>query len=658
MRTRVDGLAVATCGGDTMAPGRNAPCPCGSGRKLKHCCADKLSPGVTGRPAVSLPGRPIDAARRQDAKKQFQLGNAQAAQGRMSQAVIHYEQALSVLPDYVEAASNLGNALVALELYDQAIPRFEQALLVRPDAQVHFNLAIVYERLGQVGSAIVHHEHALALRPDYAEAMNNLGTLTRHSRGLMQAIAHFERALELKPDLYEAHNNLGLALQDRGDITQAIRHFDRALALRPDFVAAHSNKLFALNYAADLTPETVFEAHREFGVRWGEFGSSAGKKGECARVLPLTGKLRIGYVSSDFRQHSVAHFIEPVLAHHDHARFDIVCYANALEEDAVTARLKDMADVWRPIARLGDEQAAQLIQCDEIDILVDLTGHTMNNRLLMFARRPSPVQVTWVGYPNTTGLDAMDYRITDALADPVGMTEQLHTETLVRLPDCFSVYQPPVDAPAVSVLPALARGQVTFGSFNKLAKITPEVVAVWASILRAVPGSRLVLKTGAFVETAMRQRVAEQFSRLGVDPQRLGLRGHDATQGAHLEQYAEVDIALDPFPYNGTTTTCEALWMGVPVVTLVGLTHVSRVGLSQVSSLGQGDLACRTPEAYIARAAQLAENIDTLAVLRATLRQRMALSPLMDAPRFTRNLEDAFVWMQTQQSARSGETTI
>ncbi|MEW6330081.1 MAG: hypothetical protein AB1560_01340 [Pseudomonadota bacterium] len=353
-------------------------------------------------------------------------------------------------------------------------------------------------------------------------------------------------------------------------------------------------------------------------------------------------RLKIGYVSSDFRRHSVAWFIEPVLAQHDRERFEVHCYANHFQEDEVTRRIMSHADHWCRIFGTPDEGVADQIRADRIDILVDLNGHTAMNRLLVFARKPAPVQVTWLGYPNTTGLSAMDYRLTDGFADPVGQTGHLHSEKLVRLPECFSCYQPPADAPAVSELPARNKGRVSFGSFNKLNKITPGVMKLWAGILRAVPGSRLILKSTGLGEPAMQQTVRDAFMRREVTPDRIELLGHDPSSAGHLGRYADIDIGLDPFPYNGTTTTCEALWMGVPVVTLAGKVHAGRVGVSQMSNLGLTELIARTPEEYIAITTSLARNLEDLARLRSELRDRLLASPLTDAPRFTRNLEQAY----------------
>ena len=553
----------------------------------------------------------------------------------------YFERALSIRPDYVEACNNLANSLVRLGRTADAIAMFERALSFKADAQVHFNLANVLLSQGRTDRAVEHLEKALSIAPDFAEAHNNLGNLTRRSRGLLQAIRHFRQALSAKPDFAEAHNNLGSALQARGSIDEAIQHFERALALRPGFTAAHNNLLFALNYVEGRAPSEIFEAHREFARQ---------------REMPLTvpadprgpesgrdRRIRIGYVSSDFRHHSVSHFIEPVLEHHDRDRFEIFCYYNLSQADEVTHRLRSKVEHWRVISTMTDAAAEATIRNDRIDILVDLNGHTTKNRLLLFCRKPAPIQVTWLGYPNTTGLSSIDYRLTDGFADPVGETDRFHSERLIRLPECFSCYSPPPEAPAVSPLPALSRDHVTFGSFNKFAKITSEVLKVWADILRAVPRSRLMLKTSALIEDAMRREVSDRFVAYGVDPGRLDLLGPDASQQAHLARYHDLDIGLDPFPYNGTTTTCEALWMGVPVVTLAGQAHAGRVGVSQMTNLGLPELIAGSHGDYVAIARRLAEDLDALASLRRGLRMCFAASPLMAHERFTRNLERAYL---------------
>ncbi len=403
---------------------------------------------------------------------------------------------------------------------------------------------------------------------------------------------------------------------------------------------AHQNLLLVLNYSEDHTAQQVYEEHLRFARLHEEPLRSTIEPHGNDRAPGR--RLRVGYVSPDFRAHSVAFFIEPVLEHHDRDRFEVFCYYNNTLADAVTERLRRHADGWRIIAGKSDAEVARQIRADRIDILVDLAGHTAMSRALVLARKPAPVQVTWLGYPNTTGLSAVDYRITDEFADPPGTSEHLHAERLVRLPGSFSCYRPPDDAPDVAGLPAGMTGCITFGSFNAPAKISARSIGLFAEVLRAVPGSRLMLKNNALHEAATRETMIQAFLRVGVAPDRLMLLGRDPSHGHHLAHYNDVDIALDTVPYNGATTTCDALWMGVPVVTLAGTTHVGRVGVSLMSNLGLTDLIAHTPLEYSAIAARLAEDLQALAALRAGLRPRMSTSVLTDARRFTGHLEQAY----------------
>ncbi|MHB8453980.1 MAG: O-linked N-acetylglucosamine transferase, SPINDLY family protein [Acidiferrobacterales bacterium] len=643
-----------------------------------------------GRPAsrfirpLSLDTSNTKARQLHEAQRVCALGGILAAQGRLNEAVAHYERALALKPDYAPAQNSLGNALWAQGSMDAALECYERALVLKPDyaeannnlglalmarghqgdadravlhyeraltlnscfPEAHFNLANLLSAQGWMGRAVSHLEQAIELRPDYAEAHSNLGNLLCARGESNRAAGHCERALALRPNDALAHNNLGNALLSLGRINEAVAHYERALALRPDFGDAHSNLLLALNYESDRNAEAVHAAHLDYARRL---------QASATVVVPASvhdyspGKrLKIGYVSSDFRKHSVAHFIEPVLSHHDRDRFEIFCYYNNPQEDACTKRMQTYADHWRRIFGLSDDAAVHQIQLDRIDILVDLNGHTAHNRLPVFACKPAPIQVTWLGYPNTTGLSTMDYRLTDRFADPVGMTEHLHSEELVRLPDCFSCYQPPQNAPEVCALPAREGGWVTFGSFNNLAKITRQVMAVWAEILHAVPGSRLTLKSVNLGEKATKQLVRDRFAALGIAPERLLLLDPERSLTAHLEQYGKIDIGLDPFPYNGATTTCEALWMGVPVITLAGTTHAGRVGVSQLSNLGLNDFIAHTSAEYVNAAVSLANDLKRLSTLRAELRSRLATSPLTNARCFTDNLEHAYLAMWTR----------
>jgi predicted O-linked N-acetylglucosamine transferase (SPINDLY family) len=326
----------------------------------------------------------------------------------------------------------------------------------------------------------------------------------------------------------------------------------------------------------------------------------------------------------------------------------VTCYANGSEEDATTERLKALSDAWRIVAAKSDDEAHALIRDDRIDILVDLAGHTGRNRMTLFARRAAPIQVTYLGYPNTTGLKAMDYRFTDAMADPVGSTEALHTETLVRLDGGFLCYRPPEDGPAVAEPPVVASGCITFGSFNTLAKVNVALIARWSAILAGVPDSRLVLKARSFADPVARDYILQLFVQNGIAPERIELSDWTADTRSHLERYAGIDIALDTFPYNGTATTCEALWMGVPVVTMAGRVHASRVGASLLSRIGLDALIASSPEAYLRAAIDLAHDLPRLRDLRGALRARMAASPLMDSARIARAVEAAYrtMWRQ------------
>jgi protein O-GlcNAc transferase len=362
--------------------------------------------------------------------------------------------------------------------------------------------------------------------------------------------------------------------------------------------------------------------------------------------------LRVGYVSPDFRQHASNSYSLPLLTGHDRRLFDIFLYAEVPQPDAVSDNLRSLASHWRSTVGLSDAAVRQRVHDDQIDILVDLAGHTDHTRIAAFAVKPAPVTVTWLGYPNTTGLPTMDYRLTDALADPPGETDHLHTEALVRLPHCFLCYQPPAEAPPVAPTPALSRGTITFGSFNNLEKVTTEVIETWAAVLRSVPRSRLLLKGWILADPVLRQRINDRFAALGIDAGRLDLRRLIPGIGPHLALYREIDIGLDPFPYNGTTTTCEALWMGVPVVSLIGDSHAARVGLSLLSSVGLQRLVAHDRDAYVTIAAGLAKDLAALEPMRQGMRSQLQKSPLMDAPRFARDVESAYRVMWRSWCAR------
>ena len=559
--------------------------------------------------------------------------------GRPAEGLARIEAAIRIHPRVAPYHNNLGIILTRLGQPEQARECFQRALALDPGyAEAHNNLGDVLHGQGQLEQAAASYREALRLKPDYAEAHNNLGNALMEAGRPEEALEHLGRALELRPGWAEAHNNRGNACLKLAWLEEAMACYRRALELDPDCRAAHSALLYCLNCDPACEPEAVFAEHRRWGARYAAHsaGPPYGNEPRPER------RLRLGYLSPDFRAHSVAWFFEPVLAAHDRGDFEVLCYSKTVRPDAVTERLRRLADGWRDISRLSDEAAAQLVRADGVDILVDLAGHTAGNGLPVMARRPAPVQVTWLGYPNTTGLDAIDYRITDAVADPPGLTGGWHSEELVRLPGCFLCYQPPPGAPEPGALPARKNGYVTFGSFNSLLKVTRPALAAWAALLRAVPGSRLVLKSRPLAHRAARERVMAVLAAEGIGAERVELLGHAAESAEHLACYQRLDVALDTFPYHGTTTTCEALWMGVPVVVLEGRAHAARVGVSLLNSLGLSDWAVRSWEEYQALAARRAEDLDGLARLRTGLRARMRASPLLDARAFTRNLEDAY----------------
>ena len=588
------------------------------------------------------------------------LGNAFNKQGKLDEAISSYQKALQLRPDDAEVYNNLGNAFKDQGNLSEAISSYEKVLQLKPDyAEAYNNLGAAFKDQGKLSEAISSYEKALELKPDFAEAYNNLGAAFKDQGRLSEAISSYEKALELKPDFAEAYNNLGAAFKDQGRLSEAISNYQRALELKPDFAVAHSNLLFSLHYHDSIDPVRLFSQHQQWAAQHASPLATTIEPHLNDRSAERC--LRVGYVSPDFSMHSVAYFIEAVLASHDRSAFEIFCYSDVACPDPVTDRLKGLASCWRDIIGMSDEQVADLIRSDQIDILVDLAGHTAYNRMLLFVRKPAPVQVTYLGYPNTTGLPTMDYRITDAWSDPPGEIDNLYSEELVRLPHGFLCYQPPKDGPDVAKLPALSTGQITFGSFNNLCKITREVVALWSTILSAVPNARLIMKSKALADRETRQRMQEMFVQNGVSAAQVKLIGFIPSFAEHLALYNSVDIGLDTFPYNGTTTTCEALWMGVPVIVLAGDYHASRVGLSLLSNIGLTDLITETSEAYVDTAVRLAGDLNWLQHLRTDLRHIITRSNLTDAQRFTCSLEEAYrqmwlCWCENSNSSTLGSS--
>jgi predicted O-linked N-acetylglucosamine transferase (SPINDLY family) len=443
----------------------------------------------------------------------------------------------------------------------------------------------------------------------------------------------------MNPLYAEAYNNLGSINQNQGKFKEGVFCFRKALEIKPEYPEAHSNLLYSMHYEPDIHPEQLFEEATKW---WQHHGIKNHRKSPPIRCVEHAIRIKIGYVSPDFREHSVSYFFLPFLKYHNRDSFEIFCYSAVRREDKLTNRIKELSDHWCSIAWRRDAAVADQIRRDGIDILVDLAGHTAGNRLPVFARKPAPVQVTWLGYPNTTGMPVIDYRLTDEIADPQGEADQYHSETLIRLPDGFLCYGPPEDAPVVSGLPVRKAGCISFGSFNNLPKINEEVIRLWSCLLHNVPNSCLLLKSKQLADEPTRQGFLELFSAAGIGSERIKLLPRTPSTAGHLALYHQIDIALDPFPYNGTTTTCEALWMGVPVITLRGNRHSGRVGASILTRIGMQEMIAESEGQYVQIGMKLAKNIDRLEQLRAEMRQRMKTSPLCDGKCFARTMENTF----------------
>lgn len=588
------------------------------------------------------------AASGQVARFHYMLGCTFQAQGKLVEAIASFRDALALDPALTRAHNNLGCVIEAAGNLQEAMRCYREAIRLEPRlAQAHYNLGNAYQQLGDGQHAIEHIEQAIAIEPGHADWHCNLGEIYCEQLKLDEAIERYRAALAIDSRYDRANSGQGVALLAAGRVEDAAGAFRKALELKPESVHVQQQLLLMLHYRQGEDADAVFREHAAWAARHARGLVQLRPRGGNTRLEKR--RLNVGYVSPDFQRHSVAYFIEPVLAAHDRDAFDVFCYANMEREDEVTQRLRGLGVAWRDISRWSDEDAADRIRADQIDILVDLAGHTAGGRMLLFARKAAPVQVTWLGYPNTTGLAAMDYRLTDAVADPEGETDRYHTEGLVHLPRGFLCYGNPRDSPEVGEPPVLRNGGVTFGCFNNLAKVTPRMVALWAELLRALPGARLLMKSHGLTSEMARRDLQALFSANGIGPGRLELCPFERAFVGHLAKYGEVDIALDVFPYNGTTTTCEALWMGVPVVTLAGRTHVSRVGASLLSHAGMAELVAHNPRQYLEKALQLAGDPERLRTLRRGMRQRLRSSELLDAAGFTRALEAVYreLWART-----------
>jgi protein O-GlcNAc transferase len=570
----------------------------------------------------------------------YNLGLGFQAKGKLDNAIGCFQNALELNPGYSEAYNSIGTCLKAKGELDKAINSFEKAIELNPsDADAWNNLGVSFQENGQNDKAIAAYQKVIRLNPDFAVAYNNLGISYYRKGQFSEAMDCYQKALKLNPELSEVFINLALVLKDKGQIDEAETCLKRAIHATPDSLSAYSNLLLTMQYNVKYDADTIYSEHVIFSDKF--------EKPLSSGIIPHTNKrepyrrLRIGYVSPDFRRHSVAYFIEPVLASHNKEMFEVYCYYNSSIRDEVTERIHGHVNQWRSIVGITDEEAAELIRKDEIDILIDLAGHTAGNRMLLFARKPAPVEASWIGYLATTGLSAMDYKIVDDYTDPLGETERFYTERLMQMPESFLCYQPDRGSPEVGPLPALSSGRITFGSFNNFAKMTPEVFSLWAKILDNVPDASLILKGIGFYDKTTCDYAMDMFAERGIGGERIVLQHPDPSPG-HLASYNKIDIGLDTFPFNGAATTCEAIWMGVPVITLAGTAYHSRVGVSLLSNIGLSELVAGTKEEYISIAVNLARDLQRLESLRGNVRETMRRSPLCDAERFVADLEKCY----------------
>jgi protein O-GlcNAc transferase len=571
------------------------------------------------------------------------LGAACMLQGKFREAIAAYQKALALRPNDPSAGNGLGNALRECGRLGESAAAYRQALASLPNSAVlHTNLGSVLQGAGRLDEAMAAHRRALVINPQLARAQHNLAIALKEAGQLDEAIGASQRAIELDARAADFHANLGHALLLAGQHEAALNANRRAMSLEPDNAGWHSNYVFSLNYYPPSDGAALAAELREWNRR--HAGPLAPQRFSHVPATDAGRRLRIGYVSADFRQHAVARFLEPLLCQHDRGQVEVFAYADVATADAMTQRLRSHVDTWRTTSGMADAALAGVIHADEIDILVDLALHTTPNRLLVFARKPAPIQMTWLGYPGSTGMTSMDYRLSDPYLDPAGADDEMHAEKTLRLKSCYWCYQPSEVAPEVGPPPAAQAGHVTFGCLNQFSKISPLVLLLWARILERVPRSRLLLHAPA---GTCRQRALDLFAQAAIDPQRIQFEGRVQLRD-YFRLYGKIDIALDTSPFAGGTTTCDALWMGVPVVTLHGQTVIGRGGASILANVGMPQLVAENEEDYVQIATELAGDIGQLERWRSEFRVKMQAWPLMDAPGFARKMEAAYrtAWRQ------------
>jgi protein O-GlcNAc transferase len=615
--------------------------------------------------ALMAAGRPLEAVAAYNkaiaqqpghADAHCNKGNALRQLRRLPQAIAAYEQAIALNPQLPEAWSNRGNALSDLHRHADAVDSFDQALALRPAyPEAWSNRGAALSELGQIDEALKSYAQALSLQPGHPEALNNQGNTLREAGQLEASAASFREALNARPQYPDALSNLGVTLQDLGHQAEAIAALRQALAQEPDHARARSNLLFSLSFAPDCSPQNYLAEARAFGQQ-----AMARAQAAPAPAVPwlcTTGAgtdrpLRVGLVSGDLRHHPVGFFLEGLLNHLDPAKVQAVAFSTRAQQDALGQRLQERCEGWHVIGGLDDATAATLVREQAIDVLVDLAGHTAGNMLGVFAHRPAPVQVSWLGFLASTGLPTMDGVLADAITVPPGQESQF-TEQVWRMPVTANCFTPPANSSALGLqpLPALRKGHITWGCTQNPAKINDEALRAWGRILQAVPGSRLRMQNKQLDHEAGRQAWLQRLQQQGVEPQRVDLIGSIAGREAHLAALGEADIALDTFPYPGITTTCEALWMGVPTLTLAGQSMLSRQGASLMSVVGLSDWVASDVDDYVARAARLAGNVNALSSLRQGMRERVQGTALFNPALFAQHWQETILGLYQSRMA-------
>jgi len=613
-------------------------------------------------------------------------GLAFQSQGRLAEAEAAYRQALALRPGMVEVLNNLGNVFQQQGRLPEAVAAYRLVLAAHPVVPVLKNLAVALLALGQCSEAALLlrrvvdevpaeadswlnlgvanlglgafdvaedcFQRAESARPNFAKAAFNLGVSCDARGQTERATAAYLRAIDLEPNYADAYNNLGICLQEQGQLSAAEAAFRKVLTLRPAFAPAIDNlgyalasqgridesrafpSLYRMHFDPESGPAEIAAAHRQQGARMAAQMASY-RRPPAERPNPNR-PLRLGFISADLAAHPVGRFLIPTIEHLDRRRCQVACYCDRANPDALTARFRAAADVWCDSRSLSHQQLAERIAADTIDVLIELAGHTAGNRLMTLAAQPAPLQVTWIGYEGTLGLPTVQYLIADEHIIPPA-DEPYYSERVLRMPQCYVSFDPPADAPPVGPLPCGAHDRLTFGSLNNPAKFNAEVIACWARLLAQLPEARLLLRYKGLDDTIVRQRFVAQFAAAGVAPERLEIQGR-VSYAQYLAEYNRIDVGLDPFPFVGGATTCEALWMGVPVITLAGRTFAGRRGLSYLRNVGLADLVATDPDDYIERAVALAQDRARLTTLRAELRPRMAQSPLCDGVRTAEHL--------------------